>query len=359
MPILHICNTNFEWELSQESPPPLAHAFDQHPVFLQLQFLPFLYANPEDSVLVTCTPPADFGKQLEKFNIAPPKMHHILSESFSAYDHIDSWGYSRKILDWAKEKKIPYSMPSWDIIKTINSKVFSFQACPLPGGKLLYHEEDLRQWIKTQKREAVLKTPFGSSGRGHYFIQVEQEIDWRAVLAFANKEWKEKRAVIGEPWVKRHLDFSTQWEISKEKKITKLGVTLCVNDLKGRHQSNEVGDLSLFFGNHLEKIKEHEQFVEKVLLKIMDLGYFGNVGIDAMIYEKEDRSFHLHPIVEINARKTMGWTALEIRRKHFPEKQFRLSYVKSDEAKDPFLPSYVIDPNGSKVRFTKQLIIRG
>lgn len=345
MPILHICNTNFEWELSQENPPPLAHAFDQHPVFLQLQFLPVLYAPPEDGVLVTCTPPSDFVTECH--------LHHISNNPFSAYDQIDSWGYSLKILEWAKKKNIPYFMPSWDIVKMVNSKVFSFEACPLPGGRLLYNEDDLKEWMNTQKKEAVLKTSFGASGRGHYFFNAETGIDWPQILLFANKEWKEKRALIGEPWMKRLLDFSTQWEISKSKEIKKLGTTLCTNDVKGRHQSNEVGDLSSIFGNHLEKIKEHDHFVEKVLLKIADVGYFGNVGIDAMIYEKEDRTVHLHPIVEINARKTMGWAALEIRKRHFPGKQLRLSYIKSDK-KGP-LPSYATTQNGSKIIFPKQL----
>ena len=55
------------------------------------------------------------------------------------------------------------------------------------------------------------------------------------------------------------------------------------------------------------------------------LGYFGNVGIDAMVYRSENGP-QLHPIVEINARKTMGFAALELQKRHFPNKTITLSF---------------------------------
>lgn len=353
MSTLHICNTNFERELGQKNPPPLAHAFDQHEVFLQLQFLPFLYAPPEDGVLVTDIPEPNFWEKLEALQIKPPKLHHISSSSFSAYTQIQSWGYSLKIREWAEKNRIPYSMPDWQMIKRVNSKLFSFEQCPLPGAALLYNEEDLKQWLKNGKREAVLKTLFGSSGRGHYLIKNGEEIDFAKLLSFAAPEWKENRAILIEPWMHRILDFSTQWIVTKE--IEQLGLTYCENDAKGRYKSNEVGDLTPFFQNYKEKLHEHDHFAQKVLSKIADVGYFGNVGIDAMIYEKEDRSIHLHPIVEINARKTMGWAALEIQKRHFPKKQLRLSFVKPEENKASFLPSFAKRQDGSKVPFSRQL----
>ena len=53
MSILHLCNTFFEWELSGQLPTTLERAFAKNPIFLQLQFLPLIYANPDEGILVT------------------------------------------------------------------------------------------------------------------------------------------------------------------------------------------------------------------------------------------------------------------------------------------------------------------
>jgi predicted ATP-grasp superfamily ATP-dependent carboligase len=80
---------------------------------------------------------------------------------------------------------------------------------------------------------------------------------------------------------------------------------------------------------------------------MISLGYFGNVGIDAMLYGSP---VTLHPIVEINARKTMGWVALEVQKRHFPNQTLTLSYAKNSA--EGWLPSSLGD-----TLFTRQLMI--
>ncbi|HSX12483.1 MAG TPA: hypothetical protein VLF61_03245 [Rhabdochlamydiaceae bacterium] len=325
MSILHICNTFFDLELSKQPFPPLEQAFNLHEVFLQLQFLPFLYASTEEEVLVSFAPEDHFWKRLH----SPPKLRLVEETSFSSDLSIEVWGHSPTILEWAKKRGLTYQMPPWPVVQQVNSKAFSFEACPLPGGQLIHNESELKQWLRTLRGEAVLKTCFGTAGRGHLLFK---EINDPKLKIFAEQEWQQGRAVIGEPWMRRVLDFSTQWEISNTKEIRKIGSTLCHNDPKGRYRQNSVGDTKTLFGVHVEKVEEQERFVQKVLSKIALLGYFGNVGIDAMIYENERGALQLHPIVEINARKTMGWAALAIQKKHFPGKNVRLAFTKNKEA---------------------------
>ena len=102
------------------------------------------------------------------------------------------------------------------------------------------------------------------------------------------------------------------------------------------------------------KLEEHETFAQKVLSKIADVGYFGNVGIDAMIYEEENGEMKLHPVVEINARKTMGWVTLAIQQNHFPEKKMQLAFAKEKKGQ---LPSFGLKQNGIKVEFSRHIQI--
>lgn len=351
MHILHICNTFFEWQLGQKKELPLEEAFSQHPVFLQLQYLPFLYADPEDAVLVTAPPPENFLKK----NRALASFHLVQESSFPQYQKIDTWGHSREILTWAQRHQLPYKIPDWKWIETVNSKAFSFNACPIAGGALIENEVELTKWVKKQKDPFVLKTCYGSSGRGHLHLHPDKGIDELKIRDFCKIQFDQELPVIAEPWLYRILDFSTQWEIFSDGKIQKIGVTLCENDAKGRYLSSTVGDSAKLFGNHLRFIIDHEKHVFNALEKIRTGGFFGNVGIDAFVYKREEQ-FYLHPIVEINARKTMGWTALQIQKKIAPHQCVRISYEKTG-SKPGLLPEQIRKKDGSILHFPKNLSI--
>ena len=97
MSILHLCNTFFEWELCDETPDTLERAFTQNPLFLQLQFLPLLYANRLDGLLVTEKP------------LFPLKRPLCLIDEFPPFDHLETWGYSQLAKVWATQHNIAYA----------------------------------------------------------------------------------------------------------------------------------------------------------------------------------------------------------------------------------------------------------
>src|SRR5258708_1134311 len=94
MSILHLCNTFFEWELAGEAPSALERAFEKSEIFLQLQFLPLLYAQNDDGLLTTFTPE-------EKLALSP----HLLNEH-PPFKRLETWGYSLLAQKWALAKKI-------------------------------------------------------------------------------------------------------------------------------------------------------------------------------------------------------------------------------------------------------------
>ncbi len=340
---LHIANTCFEWELIQKSPFSIVEALHRHPIFLQLQFLPFLYAAQEDAVAVTAHPPEAFWDSLQEFGITPHKL-----QLFSAFCRfiglaVESWGASRAVEAWAKEKRLRYDMPPQEIVRMVHSKEFSFTRGPrLPGSMLLHGEKDAHLFLAAQKKPFVLKRCFGLSGKGH--LLVDHPAAEARVWPFLKGEWREMRPVIAEPWVERVLDFSTQWRISKTEGVHYLGVTICDNDKRGRYVQNRVGGICI---PHLE---EHRAIAIPILEEMADRGYFGHAGIDALLYLDEG-STRLHPIVEINARKTMGWVALEMQRRHFPNRSLTLRYAPSASG-EGVLPSALGD-----TLFTRQLMI--
>jgi hypothetical protein len=330
--VLHVANTAFELELAEESLD-LNGLLQSHPVFLQLQFLPKVYAAAQDGMAVTHTPYPAFEK---------PR-YHLLEATDFPYDEIESWGASRAVQAWALSKGLSYKMPPWDVVKQVNSKAFSFASVPpLPGAKLLHCLEETEEWICTTTGPRVLKNCYGVAGKGHLFLPA----DARLVKQFTTKEFVQGRPIIAEPWVERKLDFSTQWVIHSDQSIEEVGATLLISNDRGQYSANHVGN---FYIPHLE---EHKLCALPILQQMALLGYFGNVGIDAMVWGNDT----LHPIVEINARKTMGWVALQILKHHFPKQTIAVRYVaKSPEGQ--LLPSHIVQKNGALLALPKQLVV--
>lgn len=297
---IHICNTFFESELEESSQRPLRVWMDSNPIFSQLQFLPLLYAAPDDKILVTALP-----------KNPDPR----LTTKMEGFSEIEDWGASISIHQWAKEHHLPYTSPPWEHMRTINSKVFSFTHTPkLPGAALLNNEEELREWIEKTPGPKVLKTPFGTSGKGHtIFLNPVKRIY--------------KFPLIGEPWVKRCLDFSSQWFNQKL-----LGITRFESSSKGSYRRTYEGPVPKWALD--EHLKVAKSLIEKT-------GYYGHIGVDAFTYlhGKEER---IHPVAEINTRKTMSWIALQL-----PQKS--LAYQKPNSG---LLPSHL-----GSFQFSKNITI--
>lgn len=310
MSVIHVCNSFFELELESSISPlnrkSLLSQARLNPMVMQLQFLPLIYAGKEDLILVSDLP-------------ENPDPRLQLMDSEVKAEKIEHWGPSLCIADWANLKKIAYSIPDWDVVCTVNSKVFSFtKGFQLTGSALLHNEKEALAWIEKTPDPKIMKTAFGFSGKGHYHFGRGKDL-----LSYLRKEFSQNRPIIGEPWVERVLDFSTQWYLSPGK-IELLGSTQLENRSDGSYLATVAGrDLGRFEW----ALEEHLSVAYPLLEEILNLGFFGNLGIDAFVYLDRGRK-KVHPMVEINGRKTMGWLALHLQQREYPEKILRLSLEK-------------------------------
>jgi len=305
--LLHICNTFFENELERNNELHLAAWMRSHPTVRQLQTLPLLYAEPNDLILVSDLPPN-------------PDPRLRLIESPATAERIEDWGPSLAISAWARDNRIPYSYPAWETVRMINSKIFSFSHSPkLPNAALLHSEKEALFWIEKTPGPKVLKTPFGTAGRGHFHIPGKGLLS-----SFLQKEFAKGLPLIGEPWVERVLDFSTQW---KDGRL--LGATRFETTQKGSYRATLAGPQSELFASYEWAIEEHLAAASPLIDKIRDMGFFGHLGIDAYVYLWNGKHL-LQPIVEINGRKTMSWVALQIQKEKYPDQCCRFSFTPAE-----------------------------
>lgn len=323
----YIANIFFELELDGCAGADLHEAFRKNPYFKQLQFLPLLFLSKEDTLLVTELPSEAYLKSLPLSNL--PKIA-LLDDSLERGD-LKSWGASQLISKWAKAKGLNYQMPQMILCKNANSKLWNFERSQqLPHAKIVYSADEITELMSEQ----VLKTDQGFAGRGHF---VFNKASINEAIAFASKQWKRKAGVILEPWVERISDFSSQWYISKEGNIELLGLTKCLNTEAGVYLGTETGE-GVFEGL-LSFVDEHVKYCKDYLKEIVKMGFFGNLGVDSMIYKQaKTGKLALQPIVEVNARMTMSAAILLYHQKYQKEKVTRIYYCNDDSNKTNLLP---------------------
>lgn len=356
--IIHLANTDVEFEYAHPSKLSLRQSWSRHPLCLQLQYLPLLYAKADDFVAVTEFPNDAYLSALKQtgwWSGGLPRM--LLLDGPESLEGMRclSWGPSRQVQAWAAEKGVQYELPpDWDNVCLVNSKAFSFRYTTLPDAALLVNEQDLVQWLRKTKGVKVIKTCYGLSGLGNRRTDGPEATD--ALLSFCRKEWANKRPVVGEPWLDRILDFSTQWKIDPGGTIEWIGATRFEADAHGIYQGTLAGPEELLFGSLEIFLEQHRQFVQKVLEEIAGKGFFGSVGFDALLYrDPHSHSISLYPLVEINGRMTMSLVALLLQQHICPDRVLKLSFERSGDAFPSLLPDHCHDDKGKLIHFRRRL----
>jgi hypothetical protein len=355
--IVHVANTNVEFEFANPSLHSLELSLSHNPLCLQLQFLPLLYAQPEDFVAVTALPSESYLIVLQQTGWWPQGLPQLVllqeHEPFQRKRCL-SWGPSRQVQAWAKARQMNYALPNWQIAQLVNSKAFSFRYTCLSEAALLYNEQALLEWLQEIHGPKVLKTCFGLSGKGNWCI--DDNIFSSELLTFCRKEWQQKRPIIAEPWLDRLYDFSTQWLIHSNGQIDFIGATRFETDAQGSYQGTLAGPEDILFVSFEFFLQQHRQFALKALTDIAKMGFFGYVGIDALLYRHpQNQSVCLYPLVEINGRQTMSLVALRLQQRICPHQILHLAFQHRASSLTALLPSQLINAKEKTIHFWRDL----
>lgn len=355
---VHLANTDVEFEFAHLTNLSIKRAWSLNPVCLQLQYLPLLYANADDLVAVTEYPDEAYLNGLMKTGWWPEGLPCMtLLDGSDAINDLQclSWGPSLQVQAWAAERGAYYAMPpDWPTVCFVNSKAFSFRFKSIPGVSLLRNEQELRRWLEETKGQKVLKTCYGLSGMGNK--RTDHSDATPDVLAFCRKEWVQQRPIIGEPWLDRILDFSTQWKIHPDKRVECLGTTTFETNAHGTYQGTLAGPESILFDSYEVYLHQHKKYVQNALEKVLDLGFFGSIGFDAFLYRHpEDASIHLNALVEINGRQTMSLIALLLQKRVCPDQVLKFSFQKSKQVSPSLLPDHCTNEQGKRIIFHRCL----
>lgn len=174
-------------------------------------------------------------------------------------------------------------------------------------------DERLASWPASLSESFTLKPRFGSSGRGRVKGRGGRLDDdgARALPRLA-----QRGGAILEPWLQRSEDLSAQLFLDDSGAVSLLGTTRQRVSASGVWQGNA---LVLEENGAVHSGSSFDDEVRAAALVVgkraAAAGFRGCLGIDAFAYRGGDGAALLRPLVEVNARFTMGIVALGLARR--------------------------------------------
>jgi hypothetical protein len=220
------------------------------------------------------------------------------------------WGWTPSALAAGQRAGAIVSPPtSFDTVALVNSKLWSHAlevdlGWAEPGAATASTMDELRERVASACPGAsdkwVIKSPFGFAARDRVLGRGPR-------LEGPQGRWSERRLRAGEtlifqPWLEVIREYGVVMEIRPD----------------GTHHIHGISDLQTngagtgkgyILGRRPppHRLAELERVATIVSERLFREGYFGPVGIDAL-----EHSRVIHPLLEINARYTMGFVALAV-----------------------------------------------
>ncbi len=191
-----------------------------------------------------------------------------------------------------------------EIVKKVNSKLFSHQLAkhlfPDTVGEIIYSASDLDAVGNRllQSSPFLIKDEFGVSGKGNLLISSLQIL--QRIVAYISKQERDGKHTrfLLEPLLNKKTDFSCQFEIEATGKTKILSIQKMQNS---GFAFSSIQTAESSFSEFLGTSGYFAQ-VEAIASQLHRVGYFGPVCLDSMLLE----TGKIVPVVEINARKSMG-----------------------------------------------------
>ncbi|MEN3307790.1 MAG: hypothetical protein V7603_3992 [Micromonosporaceae bacterium] len=204
---------------------------------------------------------------------------------------------------------LPLAAPTAQICKAVNSKVYSRRLADRlglrqPCGRAC---DDTASWVDAVAlahgllaggARLAVKDAYGVSGRGISVLDDGRRLDQldRMVRGRLRRAGTDRIGLVVEEWVPKAADLNYQFTVSRDGQVRFDFVKEAVTD-NGVHKGHRM-PARLTGAQDAELIA----VAEKIGAALAEDGYFGVVGVDAMI----DPSGGLYPVVEINARNNMS-----------------------------------------------------
>ncbi|MCZ8520446.1 hypothetical protein [Paenibacillus sp. KR2-11] len=196
------------------------------------------------------------------------------------------------------------ALPKLEVVKEVNSKLYSHRLLERIGQRTYGVQVDSAEALMLLGKQLLesgaflIKDPFGVSGKGNLLIGSEGMLERIAAHLRKQESAGRRTEFLAEPFLDKRDDFSSQWFIGEGGENTLLSVQRMRNDGMNYGGSESADEP---FRHWLEE-QGYYGILQDALGHLYRDGYTGYVCFDSMVLQGGE----LVPIVEINARKSMG-----------------------------------------------------
>ena len=292
-----------------------------------LAFLPAWYASDGDFVCMEANLPDDF---IPLNNTVKPIIpdDFITNPNQFISSEISLWGISPASVHFFErinaERKLSLQIPEWkEDFRFLGSrwasqKILSHLMNVIPGiekqilPRFFSDINEIEKQIIESREKQLAKSPYSSSGRGLLWFpsgklrQSEKQI-LKGML-------KKQSAVSLEKALDKRLDFSMHFETKANGETAFAGYSVFQTTARGAYEKSRLAgqpilekQITDFIGN--DSLFQTQIALTEIIREMYAPYYTGNIGVDMLAYQSEGR-YKLHPCVEINMRKSMGYLAI-------------------------------------------------
>jgi hypothetical protein len=225
------------------------------------------------------------------------------------------WGWTPSAVAAGEKAGALVNALPFGVVARVNSKLWSHaleveSGTALPGAALARTLEELRESVAracpAPNDKWVVKSPYGFAARGRVLGR-------GPVLEEPQAKWSRRRIAEGEtlvfqPWLEVVREYGVAVEVSADGSFELRGVS----DLQTNGAGTGTGYV-LGRPPDSRRTDELERAARLVAARLYEEGYSGPAGVDAL-----EHAGGLHPLLEVNARYTMGFVALAVERELKP-----------------------------------------
>jgi hypothetical protein len=223
----------------------------------------------------------------------------------------EPWGWTESAVEMAERAGASVSAPPLEVVARVNSKLWSHAlelklGVAMPGAAVAQTLAELGRAIgRACPRPGdkwVVKSPYGFAARDRVLGRGPRLGEPAA--KWARRRFSRGESLIFQPWLEVVREYGAVMEISRAGAVSLLGFS----DVLANGAGTATGYL-LGRPPAPHRARELEHFARVVGAALFGAGYFGPAGVDAL-----EHSGGLHPLLEVNARRTMGFVALAVER---------------------------------------------
>lgn len=304
MPRLFISNLGFETEWQHGTVAQRIREFESQ---MSCVWAPMW--EQQDVLFAPTTIESKFWNRLAKRGIPEPRLISSLEADLSGIGEVVPWGWTKSVKELTKQVCPMQRIPILDAVRMVNSRDYAVtlesELGVSIGTKVCSNAKQVEECLKNSETGCVVKPILSQAGRGQLRMTSSAEANTQKCERLLKSS-----AVVVEPWLHSLVEFGCQWDIDDSGESCLLGVTQLASNPDGSFHGSQTGISEL--APHVQDILRIQ---EQAVRRIADEGYFGPVGIDAMVYRDAHGEERTRPLQDINARFTMGRIAVEWSRK--------------------------------------------